>query len=60
MKYTYAVKHNGVFYPAGADVPVGDEPKVETPKVEVKAEPKVEAEPKVVPTKATPKKRSKK
>lgn len=36
MKYPYAVKHNGVYYPAGADVPADDtsqdipEPKVGT------------------------------
>lgn len=26
MKYTYAVKHNGVVYPAGTDVPVDKQP----------------------------------
>lgn len=42
MKFDYGVKHNGVFYPAGADVPVGEptpkkvseEPKKEEVKVE--------------------------
>jgi len=24
MKYGYTVKHNGVYYPAGADVPAGE------------------------------------
>jgi hypothetical protein len=28
MKFNYRVKHNGIVYPAGADVPVGNiEPK---------------------------------
>lgn len=27
MIFEYAVKHNGIKYPAGADVPVGLEPK---------------------------------
>lgn len=35
MKYDYLVKHNGVYYPAGTDVPV-DKPVVKS------AEPKVE------------------
>ena len=35
MVFDYPVKHNGIKYPAGAEVPVG----VETPKVEVKKEP---------------------
>lgn len=26
MKYPYMVKHNGEYYPAGAEVPVGDAP----------------------------------
>lgn len=30
MKFDYLVKHNGVFYPAGMDVPVGAPVKVET------------------------------
>jgi hypothetical protein len=42
MVFEYAVRHNGVDYPAGADVPVGneapkkaaEEPKVEEKKVE--------------------------
>lgn len=52
MVYDYNVKHDGVFYPAGTDVPV------ETPKAEPvveKAEVKDEPKPKV-----TPKKRLKK
>lgn len=43
MKFNYRVKHNGVVYPAGAEVPVGNiEPKTddngskETEKVETK------------------------
>lgn len=57
MKFSYGVKHNGVFYPAGTDVPVG----VEEPKKEVKAEPKVEVD-KPLPKdeKPTSKKRNKK
>lgn len=44
MKYSYTVKHNGVYYPAGADVPVGNPaPKKE----EVKAEPKAQVKPSV-------------
>lgn len=35
MKFNYRVKHNGVVYPPGADVPVEDKPKAE-PKVEEK------------------------
>jgi hypothetical protein len=40
MIFEYAVKHNGVKYPAGADVPVGIEPKKQEPviKPEEKAE----------------------
>ena len=49
MKFEYAVKHNGITYPAGAEVPL-DEPKVEIPVV--KDEPKAEQ------PKATPKKRA--
>lgn len=41
MKFNYLVRHNGVDYPAGTDVPVEGEPKVE-PKFEPKAEPKAE------------------
>ena len=52
MKFEYAVKHNGVTYPAGYDVPVGTEPKVEKPVI--KEEPKAEA------PKATSKKRGSK
>jgi hypothetical protein len=43
MKFNYLVRHNGVDYPAGTDVPVEGEPKVE-PKVEPKAEPKQKTE----------------
>ena len=35
MKYPHIVNHNGVWYPAGTEVPV-DAPKKEEPKVEVK------------------------
>ena len=31
MKYGHAVKHNGVLYPAGAEVPVGIAPKAPEP-----------------------------
>lgn len=34
MVFEYTVKHNGIVYPAGAEVPVGKQP-------ETKAEPKV-------------------
>lgn len=35
MKYAFKVKHNGVWYAAGAEVPAGDaKPKVVEPKVE--------------------------
>ena len=42
MIYTYTVKHNGVVYPAGTDVPVGKQPEVEKKAVEEtpKQEPK--------------------
>ena len=50
MKFNYRVKHNGIVYPAGADVPVEDK----TPKAEPKiVEEKSKAEPKM----ETPKKR---
>ena len=52
MKFKYRVKHDGVAYPAGAEVPVGNN----TPKEEVKEEQKAEA----VKPKAKPKKTSKK
>lgn len=56
MVFEYPVKHNGVDYPAGTEVPVGNAPKVEEkvePKVEVKAEetPKPKVETKVKPKK---------
>ena len=45
MKYPFTVKHNGKYYPAGADVPVGEtaprateDPKKEDVKAEVKKE----------------------
>lgn len=50
MKFDYKVRHNGVSYPAGAEVPVG----ADTPKVTVEKEPKEEK------PKAKPKKTSKK
>jgi hypothetical protein len=49
MKFNYLVRHNGVDYPAGADVPVE-----ETPKAEKKV---VEEKPKAEPKAETPKKR---
>ena len=66
MKYAYKVKYNGVIYPAGTEVPVGNAP-VEA-KPEIKKEPIVEAEPKIKeepiveaePKKATPKKKASK
>ena len=46
MVFPYKVKHNGITYPAGSDVPVffmpEPEPKAETPKVEEKPKPKSE------------------
>lgn len=56
MIYPYKVKHNGIVYPAGAEVPVGiqatkeekkPEPKEEA-KAEIKAEKKEEAEKPVI------------
>lgn len=41
MKYNCYVKHNGVLYAPGTDVPEGETPKAET-KVEKKAEETVE------------------
>lgn len=52
MIFDYNVRHNGVLYPAGTDVPVG----ADAPKEEVKEEPKAET----VKSKAKPKKTSKK
>lgn len=37
MIFPYKVKHNGILYPAGADVPAGDSPIIET-KTTVKQE----------------------
>ena len=44
MKFTYLVRHNGIDYPIGADVPVEDKGNkvVAEKKEEVKAEPIVE------------------
>ena len=43
MVFDYTVKHNGIVYPPGTNVPVGNETKIEEPKVvETKVEPKVE------------------
>lgn len=46
MIFEYTVKHNGVYYPAGTEVPVGYKPKEEPVKEEPKAEeaPKPKAE----------------
>lgn len=52
MKFSYTVKHDGVIYPAGTEVPVGKE--VEAPKAEVK-----EVEVKPAKTKASNKKTKK-
>lgn len=55
MVFDYAVKHNGIDYPAGADVPVGDVPQAgpgieeyvkPEPQIEVKEDPKPQAKPK--------------
>jgi len=35
MVFDTKVKYNGIYYPAGADVPTGDKPVVENKKVEV-------------------------
>lgn len=57
MKYPYAVKFNGVNYPAGAEVPVGvSAPKKEEEKPVVKEEAEIEQKPKVFPKKKTVKK----
>jgi len=37
MVYDHMVKYNGVYYPTGADVPMGDKPVVEK-KIEAKVE----------------------
>lgn len=44
MKYPYIVNHNGIYYPAGTDVPVGDEvQKIDIPfaESEVPEEPEI-------------------
>ena len=62
MKYKYTVKSNGVYYPAGADVPEGDTPIrkiIEEPKKELIKEP-IKVQPKVTPKvrpKVTPKRK---
>ena len=50
MKFDYLVRHNGVDYPAGTDVPVEDK----IPKAEPKI---VEEKPKAEPKPETPKKK---
>lgn len=45
MKFNHAVKHNGVLYPAGAEVPVGVTPKVEPKAPEPVVVPKDEPKP---------------
>lgn len=42
MKYPYMVKHNGVYYPAGVDVPNGEKAHKEPISVEVDNSPKAE------------------
>ena len=51
MKFNYRVKHNGVVYPAGTDVPVDNEPK------KIQEEPKKENVQKESRTTPTPKKK---
>lgn len=41
MITNHRIKHNGIVYPTGTDVPVEGKPKVQ-PKVETKVEPKAE------------------
>lgn len=53
MKYPYIVNKDGVWYPAGAEVPEGTKPVVEDKKVEVKQE--VVSTPKVEEIEYTPK-----
>lgn len=44
MIFDYKVKHNGKYYPAGTDVPVGKQPKEEVEEKEVPTtKPKVES-----------------
>ena len=58
MVFDYTVKHDGIVYPAGTDVPVGkNEPKVEVKKEEPK---KVVETPQPTVSKARPKKTSRK
>lgn len=45
MKFNYQVKHNGVVYPAGADVPVKDEQKPRAEEIGSKEIEKVEKDP---------------
>lgn len=47
MIYPYAVKHNGVNYPAGTEVPVGVAPIKEEEKPAVKERDETEQKPKV-------------
>lgn len=51
MKYPYMVKHNGKYYPAGTEVPVGDAPVAKddlvTEDKKADAEPKKSAEKKL-------------
>lgn len=66
MKFPYKVKHDGVEYPAGTEVPVGGD----APKAEVKVEPvkvveqpqpkEVEVDKPLPKAKPEPKKRNKK
>ena len=48
MKFSHLVKYNGQYYPAGADVPVGDNPVKEV--VEKDANPIVEKQPQYTKT----------
>lgn len=58
MVFDYTVKHDGIVYPAGTDVPVGgNEPKVEVKKEEPK---KVVEKETPQPSKFKPRKTSKK
>lgn len=57
MVFNHRVKHNGVVYPAGADVPVGNNAEPKEIKVE---EVKTEVKPEVKPTKTKITKRTKK
>lgn len=62
MIFNHRVKHNGITYEAGQDVPieevsVGTEP-VKEVKVEPKEEPKVETKPEKAKPKARPKRKN--